>query len=242
MRRFRRRARHQWLPSTLIYQADVNVRGAGATNITFVPVLQYDTPGTAVDTPINDVTHVSVGGGPLPLVEWLRQGYYIKRIVGKIHASITQTSNPPEGLAYVESGLAFAGLFIDRINSTGALESNTYATWDPIAETSQVNQGGVMRRWLWRRSWILGNRGQIAAGTTALRFGWPATNAEYGSIQDGPHVDWKGTARSSLEERLWLVLATKDVSYNVSTEDGTIPVSFVIDLRVLGGLARQSTR
>lgn len=175
------------------------------------------------DDPINTATSGLYPGTPnywLGLA--LNQGYVVKRIVGKLHVATEQDPGLPQFTAVSVK----AGIFVERVDETGTIQ--TESAWDMFSEVSS------QKRWLWRRSWILGNQaatGVVDPPLLSSYFDYPSCNSEYGSIQDGPHIDWKGGARVAYEERLFLTVQAKRAGG--TGETGAADVQYFPDLRVL---------
>jgi len=144
------------------------------------------------------------------------------------------------------------------------LAANTDATWvdvaagfmvvrtddsgNPTTDFDEVNplaQDSANDPWIWRRRWLLnpyvGQRFHAAPGlgtTGALLYEWPATNVQYGSVQDGPHIDQKTARLIGPEERLFFIIAARgtlggaDVPAN--WEGGQ--VQCLLDLRILASM------
>lgn len=73
---------------------------------------------------------------------------------------------------------------------------------------------------------------------------FPKTNAHYGSVADGPHVDQKTNRRIGPEQRMFLHFATKGLP--IQPPGGDLPatgkVIGVYDLRFVGSMLRASNR
>lgn len=168
-----------------------------------------------------------VAGAAETLSDLEGSAYRLRRIVGKIWCS-----TPQQALVGTEPStiVVTAGFIILRVDANGTplngLLSPTANQYDPSA------LGEIRDPWIWRRSWILGNS---LSGQTDT--GFPPTNAQYGSIQDGPHVDAKTARVVSDEERLFLV--TTAVGLNGTGQDQAAYV-VVTDLRVLASMRKQS--
>lgn len=152
--------------------------------------------------------------------------YRLRRIVGKLHVAMAQSANvePTE----TSTSIVTSGFIILKVDVVGA----------PLQTPDQYNPSSmdsVRDPWIWRRSWVLRNR--LNALSVALDF--PPSNAAYGSVADGPHVDAKTARVVSDEERLFLVTS-------VTAIDGTgglltsPSILIVGDLRVLASMRKSS--
>lgn len=197
----------------------------------------------------------------ITLADLQGSGWQLRRLVGKIHATyqpITEIDFVKNGQDNGSPGCYFAAGFMVRKVSGQA--SNT------AGNVNVLDADDYDDPWIWRRGWVLGqstNNGiagsydqtAVAANHTnravgARGFGqqiafsnFPATNAEYGSVMDGPHVDQKTNRIIGADERLFLHLTTKalpiqpQANYTADTS-----VIGVFDLRMLGNLRRITNR
>jgi len=159
--------------------------------------------------------------------------YRLRRIVGKIFIQPDQTAsivaNDPTSF-YVT-----ASFIILRVDNTGTALA-PLATYDNQA-LDQIRDPHI-----WRRSWLLSN----LAGVTALNIATVDTRisffrrdtTEFGSVQDGGHIDAKTARVVSDEERLFLVVTAVPIDGNAQGRDSLLLV--VADLRVLASMRKQS--
>lgn len=226
------------------------VPAAGTTNTLISPVT-FDVPGE------DNLLDPEAAG---QLEAALGQEYLIKRIVGKLFLSRTSGAGTIDELnvAEIPSLLVGAGFFVAR-----AGDSDTADTADqPIGTSSlaqvnnnysPLNEGTIRAPWMWRRTWILGNRAiinqmQVIAslngGGNNLQPGengaqFPDTNALYGSVLDGPHFDIKSARRVRQDERLWFVVSVQNLPIGNATGSGnTSIVHGLLDFRILGALRK----
>lgn len=185
-RNYRRGSRGVWFPTENL-EADI-VSFGGAPTLDAVALV-----GGNADEP----TNTTAWPGGFSLVSATTQGYIVKRIVGSFFCGNAT------GEAYATNAAStkvFAGIFTDRVDTTGNLGAGAINAWNPFIE------GSSQKRWMWRREWLFGNKNGIAhRGLDASEL--PANNTAYGSIREGTHVDVKVAARVSYEERLWLYVA-----------------------------------
>lgn len=167
-------------------------------------------------------------------------GYRLRRIVGKIYCFHSVDINAP-AFTFVT-----AGLIIRRVDPTtgGSLASVASAVqpFPLIAPGFTTNQ---MDPWIWRRTWLLGNRppglaaDQNAVDPVTQRLVLDAApcrnfaDAYPGGIAEGPHVDQKTARVVGPEERLFL-----DVSATVFTQatNTTLGIGVAFELRVLASM------
>lgn len=158
-----------------------------------------------------------------PLIGFTRQGYTVVRAVGSIFVSCV-------GAATANNILCFAGLFSGRASNAGtfAEDINDY---NPFVSTGR----GIQRRFMWQRYWSL-NPWDFDYTTGNFPPPWPSSNAHYGSVREGTHVDSKGSKlRVSLGARLFWLFA----AFNLTAE--TQQIDYLPAIRVLGkvGFSKQ---
>lgn len=255
MRR-RRTRKYTWLPilgqeiaigteqwDTASFGTDVAVPRGGTAGLYVVPVLA-DRPNEnyGVTDHIGDV---------------LTNDYFLKRIVGKLHVALQQDGRaysvgvPPSPVAAVVT----AGFFVARVDSTQSTVGPDYpiglnATTD-ITNYENYSPGArstSREPWIWRRTWVLSNRIDAetlllpgAAQKDAFRY-FPATNAEYGSVADGPHIDAKTARRVTNDERLFFAIGAMMPAVMSYTPANDSVVSFNLDIRCLGALRKSRNR
>lgn len=207
-------------------QSSIITRPGGHQDVTTVifPLVNSDDPQPAGNL-LNDV----VG-----------QEYALRRIVGKAVFWWTGSSGDiaPEVVAYSKVGLGFfiaeadvsGNVPIGAVQGSGTdTDADTFENYSPLAV-------GTMRQpWIWRRTWILGKI--LATGPTLEDFADippSSTNASYGSVLDGPHIDAKTRRRVRQHERLWMAVSAR----NLSGLTGTVTYDFDIDVRLFGAMRR----
>lgn len=162
-----------------------------------------------------------------------RQGYTIKRLVGKVHIGFQAEEVGPVVASVV------AGFFVDRVDQEGIPRNESTVGGNPYDITLPQN---TMKRWLWRRRWMLQNPFYDTTGASAIGFSYPFTNTEYGSVLDGPHVDCKPNAHVGLDERLFFYIQAFPVWSNLGepTLDGHL--EYLVDTRLLAKPTTSWTR
>lgn len=206
---------------TNVFDSAIAVNAAG--NIT------TNTHLITFDQPPSGTTAASSTG--LTLADFQQTGYRLRRIVGKVFVASRQTTAP--AVNRPELAIVTAGFIVLRVDDqTGAPLAGASAPYSPQLADN------IRDPWIWRRTWALSdNFAQPAAESPSSNF--PQTNAEYGSVQDGPHLDQK-TARIIMpEERLVFVLSTY-----TPTPTGADPgaIDYVVDVRVLASMRRATNR
>lgn len=163
------------------------------------------------------------------LSDYEGSAYRLRRIVGKIWVGVEQDPEPPGGTPDVV--LCTAGFIILRVDDNGnPLQGAATPIYNPQIINSERDP------WIWRRSWMLRNK-LVAPGGIGNQAEYPITNADYGSVMDGPHVDAK-TARSVKdEERLFVIVATMAVN---GSQGSTVNTRWFMDLRVLATMYKSS--
>lgn len=229
MARFRRRKPTvAWLPHL---QQDVDNGSVDALYDTVTVDAGLHVLRTALYALVPDYPAESIRSlGQVPsLADWEGSSYRLRRIVGKCFVGMAnvQPTAPTVGPIAAEVGAGFIILRVEE--TTGAPLVATASEYSPI------HNPNVADPWIWRRTWVLQNDfSGIGAGVQdAWQF--PRTNCEYGSVQDGPHIDQKTARRVSDEERLFFVLSTRNLS---GTADIGGSVKLILDYRVLASPLR----
>lgn len=254
----RRRRRVAWLPPhagealegaegilTTGRTFQLFVLNTGLTNLAIDPV--------AEDTPADEENVAVAAPGKMNLI--LGQEYVLKRIVGNIHVQFVpqrQASDDPSSpfAAYVVAGFFVARAEHDQTDlPIGAVGTNARDNYSPFLANN------MREPWIWRRSWILGNQAQKEANIAAARanlainpsavtgaaWNFPGSNAEYGDIRQGCHIDAKTGRRIGNDDRLFFAISV--VQYPIgSTSNLTGLVEGVYDVRLLGALRRARNR
>jgi len=231
MAKFRRRPAVVWLPNagapllddTSILITFVHDVGSGAAGrVVSVHPMVPDHPAEA--------SMVAIGDLPT-LNDYEGSAYRLRRIVGKCMVAAAQqedsTANGRPDTIWCTAG--FIILRVDPLTGDPVSLASADALYNP--------QGFGTERdpWIWRRSWTIANQLVADSFNTAL----PSSNAEYGSVADGPHIDAKTARRISDEERLFFVAATQSLrALGQGTE--THPVLWTLDYRVLASMQKNS--
>lgn len=236
----KRRTRYQWLKviGTVGPGADVE-DDTGGIDFAVTP----NTNGTSVVTIrslLVDVPSDELVAQNLPMGTFSWNDYVIKRIVGKCFLGRIQAAVSTEANAY----LVGAGLFVARQEDVDISATPTPIGSDTAARArdnySPLRAENNHEPWIWRRTWLISNRLSTAADTQGAR-AYPATTADYGSIQDGPHIDAKTGRRVRDGERLWFAVAARQWPLNV-TADTSSNIFGHLDLRVLGAPRKNRKR
>lgn len=159
------------------------------------------------------------------------QDWVCERIVGKIHVSLDPT--PDNGVANKTWPYALlkAGFFVARADSDD--EATTTLLDD---EVDPLGIDNSMDPWMWQRSWLLANPGFTAAVIADV----PGSNARYGSVMDGPHIDIPVKRRIQRESRLWFAMSSQGFGPATALDPNspnTPTWSGLLDVRVFGHLA-----
>lgn len=156
--------------------------------------------------------------------------YRLRRLVGKVWAGaeITDpgTYNPTVDVA--------CGFIVNRTDDDGnILQINPLI--DNGNERGPLHMDTADDPWIWRRRWLL-----TATGGPNNYLGpqWPETNAEYGSVHDGPHLNQKTARIIARQERLFFWIQARCV--NVSVALGSPAINWGYDLRILASLRTNS--
>lgn len=272
MRRNRRRKKFAWFPilgaaDPTDGNDDLNGRvfsvpwdGSGTSNaiiFPLVPDVQQEAEQIQPDLPGQ-------------LVEGLGQDYLIERIVGKVFVAASSAADDQETF-FPKTVQVACGFFVARQadDNTGGgpnLPIGAASLAEVLENYSPLNDDNVRRPWMWQRNWIL-TTGRpnpnlatdvtafnsvytnIPSGvgfTTPVGRGIPVCNMEYGSIQDGPHVDIKTSRRVRSDERLWFIAAARSLDRILDNVNPTVGVQSslkgLVQIRVLGALRRPNNR
>lgn len=204
------------------------------------------------------------GGDVTQIQQSLEQEYVIERIVGKVHATLIPQDTPEGGfvgLQQIAAARVTCGFFVARANSDVTVgDANLPVGGGGVpgpgsgqsAEYNPAHVKQIREPWIWRRTWILSQSGQVQINSPAQTnlsegLAYPSTTAGYGSVHDGPHLDSKVGRRIGNDDRLWFAIATQ--AYPVGTILINDPVPLVtstvrveLDYRVLGALRRPRGR
>ncbi len=216
-----RRPTVAWLPC---FPAPVIGNSPNSNFSEFVlDINQFNADGTTgisfltVDAPAE-----SRGSAARGIADFEGGGYRLRRIVGKCWVAMRPdaTAGSPDGC------IVTAGFIVLRVNSdTGIPLAADFNDYSPQLFGSDRDP------WIWRRSWKLSNRLATSAGTQEAKE-YPFTNAEYGSVADGPHIDQKTARTVKTEERLVFVAAAIPVGTNFGVPaNGRVAVT--LDYRLL---------
>lgn len=230
----------------------VGVLGSGAISTEISP-LTFDTP---VDP--GDVDSTARGG----LVLTVGDEYIVERIVGKCFVALQGRRNAADDPSEPQAALVGAGIFVTRANdsqSGGGAQTpiGSASTAERRDNYSPLSEDTVREPWMWRRTWILGNQSfrDTNQSQTIAQFNtlsiqsasslFPSTNAAYGSVLDGPHVDVKSVRRIRQDERLWFVVSAvmlppsfDSIGNAGGTKNANGSVSGYFDFRILGALRK----
>lgn len=233
----RRKPRVVWLPPDANSRIGVSPAIAGYQPGAFKMALDLvgPEPGdyvTGLIPLVSDIPSGTFQGTGLPLetlADIYGSGYRLRRIVGKIFASIDQYDGVASGNA--PQVLLTCGIIVLRVNPDGTplLPVASYDQYSPAVINNWADP------WVWRRSWVFSNFAEATALQQAL---YPDTNTQYGSVMDGPHLDQK-TARNVLqEERLFFV--ANAMATETSSAAGNARIEIIGDLRFVASLRRTS--
>jgi len=213
-----------WLPPT-------NANSVGAAATCGYQNFVLDLAGAAGNFVVGEIPlTIDAQSDPLApessLSDVENSGYRLRRVVGKLWATVLQAAVDAPATLVVT-----AGLIVRRVEETTGASLASLDTTGQASSPSEIENYGDP--WIWRRSWLLCNNLATSAPTGLL----PESNMEYGSAVDGPHVDQKTARIVSAEERLFL-----NVSATRLTGAGelTTTISIVTDLRILASMRTSS--
>lgn len=204
----------------------VTINANGDPNVFALPLIPDETRDPADQAFAGDYTLRDYVEG---------QTCIIDRVVGKVTwwtaQTIDQSPVDPWNTIICASGLA-----ILPVGEDSATPEVASTEWDPLAATN------ADKPWLWRRTWVLGNN---SARTDLKRDVLPPSNAAFGSVMDGPHLDTKGTKRAIRKnERLFIIHSVQGIASYVGESGASTPgqASICTDVRVLGHLTKSKNR
>lgn len=237
MRR-RRRTKYNWLP--VLGQAGDAANGTddwsgrkfaltvpAATDVSTIIVI----PVTFDES--QEQTTAGGGGtmGVLPLSIFMGGEYILKRIVGKIHLQ-----NVPIASSQSPCIQVGCGFLIAREDPSGNNPIEALTVAQAVENYGPLFPDTMRSPWIWRRTWLLGN--PLSAQVDR---NFPVTNANYGSVMDGPHVDARTARRVLQDQRLWFVAQARDASA-LKSSSSTSTIEGVMDVRLLGALRKARNR
>lgn len=252
--RKRRRARYTWLPPYLQATGTELIAGERSTITNTTLIVNEETEQALAVQPLVADYKGPQDVGEDYLTAVINNDYVFRRVVGKIHVAFDQVTNELAGTPltwpYPTACIAAAGIFVARTTEDAPYAAPVgWGTADVAELYSPLYSSTTREPWVWRRTWLLGNRlsnYQLSAGVglTPAESNHPASNGEYGSVMDGPHIDSKVGRRVGSDERAFLIFAAKALTPTISdiiSPAGLLSVRFTHDLRILGALRRART-
>lgn len=205
-RRFKRIV--TWLPNI---QRNVEPSDNTPVNLSFgtIAIDERGVSTTAVQALVRDQNPTLTTDNVL--ADYTQGGYRLDRVVGKFYCGMEQKVAEP-ATDILPSTFLTASLEILKVdpNTNQPVGVANLSNYDLTAP------GNERDPWIWQRTWLLSN-GNAQNFTLPWAYG-PYTNAEYGSVLDGPHVDAKTRRRVGPEERLFLIVTTFTAwDYTVAT-------------------------
>lgn len=246
MRRFRRRAKLFWMPNVGT-ELDGNTTfddspsgrffsiinlNAGNPSSTIETELTFDQPAERGVTELGLVNPLLIDA--MTMADWQGTAWRLRRCVGKMFAGASledqQVTGPP-------AVLFTAGLIVRTIEVDSGLSPL------PVGDRDPKNLSNIRDPWIWRRQWVLSTTTPgLAAGVTDVLEQFPRTTANYGSVQDGPHVDAKTNRVIGPQERLFLTLNGTILPLPTVTTVGRCEIHGYFDYRLLGTTFKASNR
>lgn len=259
----RHRSQGTWLP---VLGTDVEVEGeliARTTRSLEIDLVGDELNALTVVSPVifDDPAEPNEFSDSANLNTLVGNEYLLKRIVGKVwvsptwrwpiaSAAATELAQGPQAV------LVSCGFFVARAADAAVGETSPIggaAAW--ASDYNPLNRNQCREPWIWRRSWILGSpvlkefrASHYYSGSSntmingvGLYSDLPSTNAGYGSVLDGPHIDAKSKRRVGNDDRLWFSAAalpwTPDSTYQFG-----LPVPITFDVRVFGSIRKAHNR
>lgn len=214
-----------WLPrdpgETLIYSD-----GSGLSSNIIQSVVAVAGPTPFI--PISGAIPVTIDSpaspaGSTTLSDIENSGYRLRRIVGKCFVSYAQDTNDAPSLV-----LATGTFIVLRVDDLGLPLASNLNDYNPHNNVNDDNP------WIWQRHWILQN----ANSSVATLEDYPFTNAEYGSVSDGPHIDQKTARIIGPDERLFFLPTALNLTSGMAQAENSLIFTLVI--RVLASMRTSS--
>lgn len=160
-----------------------------------------------------------------------QQAWISKRIVGSVFVGVGNSA----GASAVGTAIVGAAIFKESVTENNALETGHFDKYNPLDQAT-----GQVRR-LWQRIWVLNNPWYTQSGSGLLAAGidFPTSNAEYGSIREGTHVDVKVKATMELGTNLYFGLWATTLQVAEGNE-GDCDIWFIPNLRCFGKTFQRS--
>lgn len=158
--------------------------------------------------------------------------YRLRRIVGKCFVSAyTQATD----FTYMPPIDVCAGFIINKTDDSGNLVfANNPQDAAPLASDASQDP------WIWRRRWLLSPTPAWFSGVQAGNMysfngtgQYPQTNATYGSVADGPHIDQKTARVIGNQERLFFWISART---HTTTTTNEVSLAWTLDVRILASL------
>jgi len=217
-----------WLPQT-------NANSFGDLSTVYqafpLPIVGNTGVSAVVELPmVLDNQATAAGVADVTLADINSSGYRLRRIVGKLWLSYSQTGSaeePPPVQVIVT-----AGFIIRKANPATGFSLASTVDADLINPGKIENSGDP---WIWRRSWTLANR--LNLGTDPEVSPFPGSNfgANGGSVADGPHIDQKTARIVGQEERLFLSVSATVFEQSIDNQAVGI-VTICTDVRCLASM------
>lgn len=252
----RRRRRGTWFPNLGTAGIEGNVRdddsglfaelvitpGNSQQSTIFITDLTFDSPVE------EEAISTSDSPNKKTLADIIGSEYILRRIVGKVFVGldlITQGATLPTQAVLVTCGFFVAREADNQLGAAFAQPVGAASADEALQNYSPSSVSTVREPWIWRRRWILGQAG-ISFGSPVASAGamFPQTNAQYGSVMDGPHIDAKTIRRVSQDDRLWFVTAIRNLGPNFADPFGSVDlnidthVKLHLDYRLFGNLMK----
>lgn len=227
---FRRRRKSSvlWLPHVA---PDNNPDQGWWTGTISAPALSTTAPATQVVALTTDYPMEAVRATQVPsMSDLVDDGYRLRRIVGKAFVALDQTV-ATVGATYPVLVLIGAGFIVLRVDE----ETGAPLRLADLTRYSPLELDNTQDPWIWRRAWVLSNPyGTATAISTANGLMGPASNVDYGSASDGPHIDQTTARRVSKEERLFWVISAKTIATGTDAQlVQPADVRWILDYRLL---------
>lgn len=208
---------------------DLAAPGNGAP-ITGILPIAYDTPQEPEDS----------GGQTEGIGEIIGNDYVVKRILGKCFVSCY--GSPDVFIPFAVR--VTAGIFVARADEDEGYGVPLFSGADPFSFYSPQANRTIREPWMWRRDWILNPTTGVTFPDiepftfTEPYWGYPRTNAGYGSVLDGPHVDVKSRRRIKQDERLYFTACAQTASVNIDPTYPDTGVRLELHVRAFGQLTK----
>lgn len=236
----RRRRTRQWFP---VLGTETHITGGTAKNdvawqegsetiigndpVTVVVALTWD---------FQAEEEVELNTGFPTLADFEQSAWFLDGIVGKVFFGSFPDPELPAGFGPIAITAGFEVLRVDSASGAPiATGADIETSYDPQLAFN------IRDPWIWRRTWII----EPSVSDTGLIFSqrqWPATNVNYGSAVDGPHIETKSKRKIAQEERLFFIFTARHFPVGADLSLRHTGLNWMLDYRLIGRSLKATNR